>query len=722
MNAKVDEYIIYMDTGGTFSDAVIIKADGSFVTGKALTTPDDLETCFFNCIESAAGKLDQSLKETLSKAKLIGYGTTAGTNALVTLQGPKLGLIITKGFEDIPIMMRGVGRWAGIHPLISMHVTQTDKPEPLVPRWRIKGVTERVDTIGDVVVPLYENDVRQAVKELLEQEVEGIAVCLLCSYVNDTHENRIAEIIKEMAPDMTVAMSHIVSPLIREYARTNSTMADLFVGKAVRTLLAKVKKRLKANGYDKPLLVMQAAGGLSRSEVVRPITTLHSGPVGGLVGVEFFKQIYGEENAAGSDVGGTSFDVSIVPKEGARFLREPVVARYHLQNPMKEIITIGAGGGTFAYLDEFTGRIRVGPESAGAVPGPVCYDLGGTEPTVTDADVVLGRIDADYFLGGTMKLDKEKAVKAIKEKIADPLGMDTVKAASAICSIVDNSMKDILHTTFTMRGLDTQKFLLFSFGGAGPAHCAGYSEGLGFKKVIIAPYASTFSAFGASTANVMHRYESSPFAVMPEIPFDPGSRRFDLKTLEALPPADIERFNRMYKQLEEMAYADMEAEGFKKEDVSVQYPVRMRYGGQLDEVEFHSPLNRIDSVEDLKTILHAFEEKYIELYSLGATYPEGGVEIMGTAIEVTGEVMKPQIAKRPYVGEDAAGALKSTRDVYFTDKFMPTAVYEMNKLQVGNLVLGPAIIEGTDTTFVVPPARKVTVDEYLNMVMDDMTM
>ncbi len=712
--------VIYMDTGGTFSDAVIIKGDGSFVSGKALTTPSDLETCFFNCIEAAARGLGQTLKETLSRAKLVGYGTTAGTNALITLQGPKLGLIITKGFEDVTIMMRGVGRWAGIHPLTSMHVPETDKPEPIVPRSRIKGVTERVDTVGNVIVPLYRNEVRQAVKELMAEEVEGIAVCLLCSYVNNVHEKIVYDIIKEMAPDMTVAASYIVSPLIREYARANSTIADLFVGKAVRVLLSKVKQRLHENGYDKPLLIMQAAGGLSRSEVVRPITTLHSGPVGGLVGVEFFTKLYGENNMAGSDMGGTSFDLSIVPEGGPKFLREPVVSRYHLQNPMKEIITIGAGGGTIAYLDEFTGRLRVGPKSAGSVPGPVCYDRGGTVPTVTDADVVMGRIDANYFLGGTMKLNKEKATQAIREKIAYPLGMSVADAAQAICTIIDNAMKDIVHTTFTMRGLDTQEFSLISFGGAGPVHAAGYSKALGFKRVIIPPYASTFSAFGASTADVMHRYESSPFTVLPGLPFDATSRRFEVTTMESLPHDDIERFNRMSKQLEDMAYADMKAEGFASEEVSVVYPVRMRYGGQLDEVEFHAPLNNMSSPEDINRILRAFEDEYIRLYSLGATYPEGGVEIMGIAIQVSGKVTAPQIVKRPYVGKDSSVALKGKRDIYFDDKFMPTNIYEMKELQVGNLVPGPAIIEATDTTLVVPPDRKVTVDEYLNMVMEEM--
>ena len=717
--AKAENYLIYLDTGGTFSDCVIIKGDGSFVTGKASTTPDDLATCFFNGIENAALAMGKGLKEVLEHCELLGFGTTAGTNALLTLQGPKLGLITTAGFEDTTIMMRGVGRWAGIHPLVSMHVPDTDKPQPLVPRPLVKGVTERVDIVGKVVIPLNERDVRNAVKELLAEEVEGIAVCLLCSYVNSAHEKRIGEIIEEMAPDMQVSLSYIVSPLIREYTRSNSSVADLFVGKAVRKLFKDIKQRLQGYGYNRPLLVMQAAGGLSRSEVVRPITTLHSGPVGGLTGVESFMKLYGFKNGVGSDVGGTSFDVSIVPEEGARFLREPVVGRYHLQNPMREILTFGAGGGTIAYIDKLSGNLRVGPKSAGSTPGPVCYDRGGSQPTVTDADVIMGRIDPNYFLGGTIKLNKEKAIRAMKEVIADPLGMSVLDAAEAVCLVVDSFMKDVLNTAFTTRGLDPREFALFAFGGAGPVHSAGYSKGLGFQKVIAMPYSGTFSAFGASTANVLHRYESSPFAVMTNIEFDKTTRRFIIDSLEGLPREDIGRFNRMYKDLENRCFEDMAAEGFNKEDVQLVYPARMRYGGQLDEVEFTSPVNQINNVNDLKAIIAAFEAEYVRLFSEGALYPEGGVEIMGIALQGSAVVTTPIIPEKTFVSDDPGPARKGERDVYFDGKNVSTRVFDMQKVQVGNIIPGPAIIEGVDTNLVIPPDRKVTIDQYLHMVMED---
>jgi len=713
-----DRFIIYIDTGGTFSDAVIIKGDGTFVTGKAPTTPEDLGICFFNCIENAAKRLGKSLKELLSSTELLGFGTTAGTNALLTRSGPKLGLITTKGFEDTTIIMKVLGRWAGLSTAEQMHIAGTDRPEPIIPRRLIKGVTERIDSSGKVAIPLYEEEVRNAVKELLEEKVEGIAVVLLWSFLNDAHERRIGEIIQEMAPDMPVSLSCQVSPLIREYARYNSTIINLYISGPTRKLFSQVKSKLEDLGYKKPLLVMQAAGGLSRSEVVQPITTLHSGPVGGLVGVEFFKRIYGIKNAIGSDVGGTSFDVSIIPEEGAKYILEPCVARFHLSNPMMEIISIGAGGGTIAYADEITKKLLVGPQSAGAQPGPVCYGLGNDQPTVTDADVVMNRINPDYFLGGQMKLDRERAFKAIKEKIADPLKMDVMEAAQGICSIIDNNMKSIISSTLGERGLDPTKFALFAFGGAGPTHCAGYTEGIGFEKIIIPPYAAAFSAFGASTANVLHRYVLSPFIVIPKLPYDVKSRRFNISSQDDFPEDAKERFNRGFEELNRKALSEMKEEGFKEEEIKVRYLVEMRYGGQLYEVSTPCPATCLRGIEDIRAVISSFEEEYLRLYGKGATYPEEGIEIITLVVEVSAEVAKPKLVKRPYAGEDPSVALKGKREVFFDDNFVRTNIYAMEKLQHGNVIEGPAIIEGVDTTVVVPKDRRITVDEYLNMIMN----
>jgi len=715
------EYIIYVDTGGTFTDAVVVKPDGTFVIGKASTTPEQLEVGFFDAIDDAAKKLGEPLNEILAHSTQVGYGTTAGTNMIVSeAPGPKLGLLTTKGMEDR--LRKGRLRPAGLPKEQAIHMIAVGNPRPLVPQLLIRGVPERVDIMGRAIIPLDEEGARGVIAELLAEEVEGIAVCFLWSFLNDTHEKRVRELIREMAPTVMVSLSSEVAPVIREYPRLNSTIIDLYIGRALRELLERIESRLNDFGYTRPLLVMQAIGGVVQAKVVHPTNTLHSGPVGGLTGIEFLKGLYGYSNAMGSDVGGTSFDVTISPEKGEEFLREPVVGRYEIATPMREIITIGAGGGTIAWVDSITKTLRVGPESAGANPGPVCYDLGGTLPTVTDADVVTNRISPDYFLGGKQKLHREKALNVIKEKIAEPLNMDVVEAAEAIIKIVDGTMQATLKTTMAVKGIDPKRYILFAFGGAGASHCAGYSAGLGFPKVIIPYYAAAFSAFGASTANIRHRYEMSPYLRLPDIPFDQTSSRFLPEKLAAsdMPLDFADRFNGTMADLENRVYAEIHQEGFRKEQVGVQYEMLARYGGQRWEIRAFCPVSRITSVEDVAALIHAFEDEYMTSYGSIAMVPRGGIEIITLAIRAEAPTAKPSLAKFKEGGTNPAGAKKGLRQVYFDGQWIETSIFEMDQVSAGNVIEGPAIIESWNTTIVVPRGRKVTGDEYLNFVMEEM--
>ena len=468
------QYRIYTDTGGTFTDCVIVTHEGRVMVGKSQTTPPDLKECFFGSIEATlAVEGMEGSEKFFANTRVVGYGTTQGTNLVITGTGaPNLGFITTRGHEDRTLI--GRFRAAGLSPEDGMHLVMADKPEPLIPRKRIKGVAERVDSFGEVLVSLQEDEVRNVVKDLVEKNgVEGIAVGFLWSFINPKHELRVREIIRELYPDLPVALSHEVNPIIREEPRFRTTHIDLYIGKALRALLGAIEETLHQRGYQYPLLVLQAAGGVSRAAIVKPANTLHSGPVGGLMGVEFLKGLYNIDNAIGSDVGGTSFDITLLSEKGLEYLREPIVGRFQISNPMLEIKTIGAGGGTIAWVDPITNTLRLGPKSAGANPGPVSYGKGGTEPTVTDADLVLNRIDPDYFLGGRIKLDRDKAVQAIEEKIAKPLNMDVYQAAEAIVSIVDATMGIALRGTLAEKGCAPNRFTLFAFGGAGPAHCAG---------------------------------------------------------------------------------------------------------------------------------------------------------------------------------------------------------------------------------------------------------
>ncbi len=717
-----EKNIIYVDTGGTFTDAVIVQPNGIFVVGKASTDEEALENSFLNAIEDAAKKLGKSLREVLTHTAQVGYGTTAGTNMIVSeAPGPKLGLLTTRGVEDR--LHIGRLRSAGLPKNIAMHMIASGYPKPLVPKPLIKGIRERIDVTGQVVIPLDEKEAIKAIGELLEAGVEGIAVCFLWSFLNDRHEKRIEELILEMDPKVMVSLSSRVAPVIREYPRLNSTIIDLYIGRALRELLKRIEDRLEENGYAHQLLVMQAIGGVAQSKVVHPTTTLHSGPVGGLTGVEFLKGLYGFKNAMGSDVGGTSFDVTISPERGEEFLREPVVGRYEIATPMREIITLGAGGGTIAWVDEVTRTLHVGPQSAGARPGPVCYDIGGTLPTITDADVVTNRIDAHNFLGGNMKLNREKALQAIKEKIADPLDMDVMKAAESIIKIVDGTMQAILKTTIATKGVNPEKYVLFAFGGAGAAHCAGYSAGLGFPKVIIPYYAAAFSAFGASTANIRHRYEMSLYLRLPDLPFDPVSSKFlpdRITSFDQIPSDFNKRFNETINNLEDRAYAELEVEGFSKSQVDIRYELLGRYGGQTWEIRVFCPVSRINSIDDLRQVIRAFENEYADTYGKIAMVPRGGMEIITLAIRAEAPTVKPVLAKFEYSDEDASVAQTGTRAVYYDDQWIDTKVYNMDRLVSGAAVSGPAIIESWNTTLFVPYDRKIIRDEYLNFIMEEM--
>lgn len=712
-------YIIYIDTGGTFSDCIILKTDGTFVTGKSPTTPKDLSQSFFAAMEVAASRMGQPIDEILPDTIVLGYGTTEGTNIVVTGSGAsRLGLITTMGHEDRTIVTRL--RAAGLSRKDGMHIARADKPDPLIPRTRIKGVLERIDSMGEVLIPLNEDEVRKVVKELLDDGVEGIAIGLMWSFLNPKHERRLAEIIAEMALGMPVSLSSTVSPLVREYPRFMTTIIDLYIGKALKELLDRIGTKLADHGYGYPLLVLQATGGLARSEIVKPVTTLHSGPVGGFAGVEFIKELYGFDNAVGGDMGGTSFDVCVSPKGAIEYLREPIVGRFEISNPMREITTIGAGGGTLARVERAADLLIVGPESAGAEPGPVCYDRGGTVPTVTDADVVMNRIDPDYFLGGRFKLNRDKAFQAIKEQIAEPLKMDVMEAAEGICKVLDANMGHTLGSALAVKGAGPSAYALVVYGGAGPTHCAGFTAGQDFKEIIITSCAAVFSAFGAATADIMHRYEGSPLVTIRKIPYNKSSLDFQfdqLHSLEDLRHEGIDRFNRIFEELEERARKDMEAEGIEEKSVRLHYEILARYGGQLWELRARVPIRRINSIEDLASVTKAFETRYREEYGLQAMAPRGGLQIISVAVELFGSTPKPMFEEEEEVAQSPEKALKGERDIYLDGTFRNCRIYAMDQLFPGNEVVGPSVIEGIDTSLVIPGDRRVVVDKYRNMLM-----
>ena len=506
-SARGGQCIVGIDTGGTFTDIVVLHPNGEVTINKSPTTPKDFAQGVIDAVDVVAKSLGADRAEFLGRTAMFKHGTTVATNALIVRRGSRVGLITTRGFEDTVYVMRAVGRVDGLDEMEIKHVTKVTKPTPLVSRQAIRGVYERIDYKGAVVVPLDEAGVREAVRELLEeQKVEAIAVCLLFSWMNADHEKRVAELIKEMYPDreLSVTLSHKLAPQMGEYARSNTAIVNSFLWNTIDRYVSGLNRRLKSFGLPSDIMVMQANGGIVRPSQMTGVGTLQSGPAGGMIATAFVAKNLGHPNVITADMGGTSFDVGLLTNYQYLHAREPIAERYRLLQPMIDVESIGAGGGTIARVDPLTGRLLVGPDSAGADPGPICYDMGGTQVTVTDANVVLGYIDPDYFLGGRRKLDKRAAESAIERDIARPLKLTTIEAAAGIYDVINSKMSDLIRRQVVRAGYVPEEFVIYAFGGAGPVHAAAYGAELGIGRVYVFPISPVFSAFGVAASEVMH--------------------------------------------------------------------------------------------------------------------------------------------------------------------------------------------------------------------------
>lgn len=702
--------LCYADTGGTFTDIFIVDSKGDFTSAKAPTTPDDLSKGYFSGLAQAARKRGLSIQDLCAEASVIGYGTTTAVNTILNRSGSKVGALVTKGFEQLMLIGRGKQSWLGydIHDII--HARTHRRDEPIIPYSLTQGVTERVNSLGQVVIPLYEDEVRVKVRQLIDKGVEAIAVCFLFSFLNPLHEERARQIIyevsKEIGRDIPVYLSTEVCPVYRELLRANTTVVEAYVASRLRQSLSKIESKLNEYGYKRSLQLMQGAGGMASVKTLRAVDTFNSGPVGGLMGGLYIGQLYGFDNIITTDVGGTSFDVGLITGGIITNEREPTVGRMALGVPMAEINSIGAGGGTMVFLDPITRRLQVGPGSAEAVPGPVCYDQGGEIPTITDCDLILGYIDPEYFLGGTsgIKINKEKAVQALREKLADPLGMDIADVVLGAKEILDSRMRDAIAGMVMSRGYSLSEYYLLAFGGGGPTHCAGYTDGLLLKGIMIFPYSAVFSAFGAATSDYQHNYFRATNVVVP-----PSATSAEIETACA-------QVNEGWESLESRAYAEMEQEGFQRDRVWLKHLAMIRYGRQLDDLVIPSPLPRLGTVQDWNKLIAVFEKLYEKIYAASAKYPQAGYEILQIGLMATVEKIKPQLRRYPLTGEEPSKtAIKGRRPCYFKGKWTDTDIYNWDELRAGNSVNGPAIIEGATSNVVLPPGRSIHVDEYLTL-------
>jgi N-methylhydantoinase A len=684
-------YTLSVDIGGTFTDVVAFDdRSGRTSVGKSLTTPSDLRQGVLAALETVAGELGLPLPGMLSEAKRFVHATTQSSNAIFAFAGAKTAVITTRGFGDTLTIMRATGRVAGLSVFERHHYRMTAKPRLLADERDIFEVSERMDYAGRAVVPLDEAAIRSLAGTLQERGYQAVAVAFLFSHKNDVHERRVREILLETAPRLYVSLSSEVAPVLGEYERSATALFNAYVGPVIEGYLDDLVSTLGKAGLKRPPLIVQANGGLTTPAQTIPIFTVESGPAAGVVGSAHLARQLGIADAIATDVGGTTFKVAIIEGGQWAYAKETVLNQYQLRVPMVDVVSIGAGGGSIAWIDN--DRLRVGPKSAAADPGPACYGLGGTEPTVTDADVVLGYISTDRFLDGRMPLSYERAYEAIKARIAVPLFDGDVEAGAAgIRRVVDAQMADLIRKTTLQRGHDPRRFALMAYGGSGPIHAASYGSDLGVSEIIVPLQAPVHSAYGAALSDIRF---SLRFSDPLTLPVDAAKLEAIYAPMEAqgnerLASADVDRKKRRFERWTEARY--------RRQVHTVRVPVA-------------SPIR---AEEDVKAIGRAFEAEYERLFGPGSGLKDAGIELLDYGVDAIGVVEKPQ-PPRPKAGK--AGEPRLRRPTYcpLINRMVDTPIWDSSALPPGSEVSGPAAIEHAGTTIILHSGHTARIDEFGN--------
>ena len=697
--------VLGIDAGGTMTDTFIVDEAGEFTVGKAATTPADESIGFLESAADAMSYWQTDHKSVYPQLEVALYSGTTMLNTLLTRRGKKVGLITTAGFEDDILMGRGMQSWTGYSYSDRIHAVTHVHPAALIERRHVYGVTERVDVMGEAVIPLYEHEVREAAEALAADGVEAIVVHFLYSYLNPAHERRAEEIVQESLArtgrKIPVYLGSNLRPVIRENSRLNAALIEAYAVSPVREQLHKVEESIQSRGYRYSLQTLLAYGGLCNIRYPRLHETLISGPVGGVMGARYISALTGMENIIVTDLGGTSFDIGTITRGYVPVDAEPVLARFKLNLPTIAMESIGAGAGSYVAVDPVTKKVQIGPGSAGSTPGPVCFDKGGTVVTITDCDLLLGYLNPDYFLGGKQKLNKQAALDALKQQVTDVIGVDVYTGAEAIVRMNEREARDAIRAVASARGLDTSQYYLFGYGGAGPLHMAGYSEGLDFRGVITFHFAAAFSAFGATTADYEHRYSRSIHLALPPRA-EPSAKS-----------AVAEAVNRTWEEMERAARAEMSADISRSQKIRFTHLAMIRYGGQLSDLEVISPLARLRSARDVDRLIADWEELYSKINSRVARYEQAGYQIFELGLLASVEKVKPRIERQPLGrAEPDKKARKGIRNMYWKGRWTPATLWEMELLRPGNRIKGPAIIEHPATTLIVPEGKRVETDEY----------
>jgi len=702
--------IIASDAGGTMTDMMVVDTEGNFTIGKAATTPQDQSLGFWESLEDALElwgiDFEKGARDILSGVEAAVYSGTAMMNALITATGRRVGVITQRGDEDVFLHERSAQNWKGYSYQDLLHHVTHHHNRPLVPRRLVKGVEGRIDMFTMEAIPLYEDMARQAVEELLDEGVDAIAVSLWNSFMNPAHELKVAEIAEEVMERqgrrVPVYLSHQLCPIMREVGRLNTLVLHAYAAEPGREQLFKIEDRIAAAGYRYPLQIVLAHGGLTNIRYPRLHEASFSGPIGGLMGAQYLAEEMGVDNWVCSDMGGTSFDVGLIMGGQPLMEREVVINRRIYNIPTLQMDTIGAGCGQFVTIDPITKRINIGPESAGADPGPVAYEMGNEVPTVMDCCLIMGILNPDNYLGGKKKLNREKALQAVKEHCADVLGVDPYYVADGVYKLINNSMREHIRSVLYSRGFSPVDYRLLCYGGAGPMHMAGYTEGLPFQGVATMPWAAGFSSFGCAAVDITHRYQKSTGVLLPYGADDSYKLMMGQMMLNA-----------GWEELERQAAADFATEGLPWEEAEVKQIAWVRYGGQMEDLEVISPVSRINSAADMDQLTGAFESLYEKVYAGVARHQRAGFQMMELGITATLPKVKPKLVKRPLEGsQPPTESIKGEREVYYGGQWHQTMIYDMDQLRPGNEIDGIAVVEAPATTLFLPPGRHIRMDEW----------
>lgn len=695
---------VSVDIGGTFTDCFLVWDDILLET-KALTTHHNLALGFMDALKQACMQLGKDIREVLPQLDSVRYATTLGTNALIERKGPKIGLLTTAGYESQVPLSRGRGYGDGLTPKEQQDLPAGMRPEPIVPIPMIAGVRERIDYNGEVLMAIDEEHLRKQIRYLVDKGAQAIVVGLMNSVLNPAHELRVEEIFLEEYPThmlgaIPVILSHQVAERKGEYVRITSSILDAYLHDQMYYALSSLEMTLKEYGYNKPMSVVHNIGGMAQLNSTHALQTIHSGPTAGVNAAENLSEDFDIGKLITMDMGGTSCDIGIVVGDGIRFYDfNPVIDRWLVSVPMLHLGIIGAGGGSIARYDQTLKQLEVGPTSAGSEPGPAAFDRGGMDPTVTDADVVLGYLDPEYYAEGSITLKKERAEFVIEEELADELDLSIIETAQQIKKKVDTNMAHTIYKELGVKGYDPKDFTLLAYGGNGALHSCGIAKVLEIDKILIPPFAPIFSAVGAGLMNQVNIHEKSVFMNI-----------YDSNTRSLLD--DYDRFNNIVEELEMAGKEELLRQDIPEKAIKHRLELDMRYGNQLTQTSVSSPVTRLTNKAEVLGLAKAFSDNYGERFGEGSQQPEAGIRINTIRVVSYCELDRIEF-KKPTKGTAEKPKPMKQRECYFVDIDEPvlTNIYRSESVKPGMTIEGPAIVESPRANYLIEPGWTLVMGE-----------